>query len=110
MKVEKSSSYWVRIYIAGPIDIIEQTCRKYCTDNGLCVTVSPTKYIYTGGEEVGAIIELINYPRFPEKDHGFIWVKALDLAEKIMYDGSQGSYTVMDSKDAYYYSRREEFR
>jgi ferredoxin len=40
-------------------------CQDYCDTVGLCVTVTPTKYIYKNGEEDGIIIGLINYPRFP---------------------------------------------
>lgn len=32
---------------------------------GLCVTVTPTTFIYKDGREDGAIIGFINYPRFP---------------------------------------------
>ena len=46
-------------------DEAEDMLREYCDDVGLCVTVTSTKYIYTGGSEDGLIIGLINYPRFP---------------------------------------------
>jgi hypothetical protein len=32
---------------------------------GMCVTVTRTLFVYKGGSEPGAIVELINYPRFP---------------------------------------------
>lgn len=44
---------------------IEAICQEYCNKAGLCVTVTETKFIYTNGSEPGAIIGLINYPRFP---------------------------------------------
>jgi len=34
-------------------------------DQGLCVTLTPTEFIYTKGKEPGFIVGLINYPRFP---------------------------------------------
>jgi hypothetical protein len=40
------------IYIAGPVAKIESVCRKFC-ERGMCVTVTPTTYIYTGGSEGG---------------------------------------------------------
>ena len=52
---------WIRC-----ISEIELVCQKYCDEVGLCVTVTPTKYIYKSGNEPGAIIGLINYPRFPK--------------------------------------------
>ena len=47
------------------ISRVETICQNYCDEVGLCVTVTPTRFIYTHGNEAGAIIGLINYPRFP---------------------------------------------
>lgn len=62
-KVEPT--YWVKIYSSGPIEAAKQVIREECLRQGLCVTVEPTTYIYTGGEETGFVIGLVNYPRFP---------------------------------------------
>ena len=105
----KVDSYWARIYIAGPISEIEQVCREFVLEVGLCVTVTPTKYIYTGGEETGVIVELINYPRFPSTPDE-VNNKALTLADKIMVQTCQGSYTIVTPDETVYYSRRDEFR
>lgn len=40
--------------------------QRYVNKTGFCVTVTPTNFIYTEGREPGAIIGLINYPRFPK--------------------------------------------
>ncbi len=40
--------------------------QKYVDKIGFCVTITPTTFIYTDGRENGAIIGLINYPRFPK--------------------------------------------
>ena len=108
-KTLNCDTYWAKVYIAGPLDQIEQICREFVMDVSLCVTVTPTKYIYVGGEEVGVEIGLINYPRFPT-EHEKIKRTALDLARKIMLETFQGSYTVMCPDETIYYSRREEFR
>ena len=50
--------------IQFPISFIYKICQNYCNEIGLCVTVTPTKFIYHNGSEDGAIIGLINYPRF----------------------------------------------
>jgi len=42
-------------------------CREFCDKVRLCVTITPTKFIYVGGWEPGCIIGLINYPRFPSE-------------------------------------------
>lgn len=54
----------VSIYIAGDLPMIRHYCRKFCME-GLCVTVTPTDFVFTGGMEAGARIGLVNYPRFP---------------------------------------------
>lgn len=58
-------TYWVKLYLSGPIEIAKQIIRKDCSEEGLCVTIEPTTFIYTGGEESGYVVGLINYPRFP---------------------------------------------
>jgi len=75
-------TYSVFIHIAGKIDIIEKVCSEYCSRIGLCVTVTPTNYIYKNGQELGAKIGFINYPRFPDKCENII-DKAEELAELI---------------------------
>ena len=54
----------VSVYIAGDIQTIRHYCREFCME-GLCVTVTPTDFVFTGGMEAGAQIGLVNYPRFP---------------------------------------------
>lgn len=46
---------------------------------GLCVTVTETTFVYKGGWERGAIVGLINYPRFP-KEESEIKELAIELA------------------------------
>ena len=43
-------------------------CREYCDKVKLGVTVTPTNFVYVDGDEPGAIVGLINYPRFPSND------------------------------------------
>jgi hypothetical protein len=107
MKVVHVPTYWARIYIAGDIAMIKQVCREHCMEIGLCVTVDPTTYIYTGGEESGAVVGLINYPRFPS-DQEAIYARALDLAEKLMERCCQQSYSIVTATDTVWFSRRPE--
>ena len=60
----KASTYECRIYIAGDLGRIKELCQEFAW-RGLCVTVTPTTYVYTGGREEGAVVGLMNYPRFP---------------------------------------------
>ena len=50
----------------SPMNMLRETIRDHI-NNGhpMCVNITETHYIYVDGSEVGACIELINYPRFP---------------------------------------------
>jgi len=101
----KLETYWVKIYLSGDIDVIKQACREYCMI-GLCVTVQPVTFIYTGGEEFGVEIGLINYPRFPDTKEN-IQNKAFELAALCRDKAFQHSYLVMDSEYTFYHSSRK---
>jgi len=58
--------------------------QDYCDSKGLCVTLTPTTFIYTKGSEPGAIIGLIQYLRFP-KEEWELRDTALEIA-KILLD------------------------
>jgi hypothetical protein len=75
----KVASYQATIYMAGSPDRAKQHLREECYGRGLCVTVSPTTFIYTGGEEEGIQIGLVNYPRFPSTPDE-IFGRAVNLA------------------------------
>lgn len=52
----------------GPVHTIGEVrdfLQREADKGGLCVTVTPTTFIYKNGREDGAIIGLINYPRLP---------------------------------------------
>lgn len=103
-KIEKT--YTVNIFLSGSIDVIKQTCRKYCLDVGLCVTVTPTLFIYTGGEEFGVCIGLLNYPRFP-KDKKQILIQAIELGRLCRDSACQHSFLVVDNEKTRFYSLRD---
>jgi len=70
----------------GPIhnvSEVEKLCCDYCTEVGLCVTVTPTRFCYKNGDEAGAIIGLINYPRFPS-DPATIDAHAKSIAKRCL--------------------------
>ncbi len=100
MEFKKCFTESTRIFIAGNIDIAKQYCREYFYDNPGCVTITPTTYIYTGGEEEGVIIEFINYARFPydktPKDH--IMEFTITLAKKLC----QKSCSIQFSDETHY--------
>lgn len=107
MRRVKVETYHVQIFIAGSAADIEDQCRTYCDEVGFCVSVTPTTYVYTGGEETGYIIGLINYPRFPSTPER-IWQHAETLASRLRLEAGQDSYTIQAPDRTVWYSHRPE--
>lgn len=60
---------------------VEEALQKF-VDRGLCVSLTPTRFIYKGGAEPGFAVGLIQYPRFP-KPVSEIQDTAIELAEML---------------------------
>jgi len=103
--LSEAPSYRFDIFIAGDVQVAKQTCRQFCFSEGLCVTVEPVAYVYTGGEEAGVRIGLINYPRFPVELEA-LRNTAHKLASNLMEDLYQHSYTVAGPDKTQWFSRR----
>jgi hypothetical protein len=93
------------IFMAGDINQAKQVCREYCFAVGLCVTVEPVEFIYTGGAEAGFRIGLINYPRFPT-DEDALRLRAQQLADMAMKRLCQESYSIIGPRETEWFSRR----
>ncbi len=100
-----SETYTATIFIAGDLAKIKDVCREFCL-RGLCVTATPTDFIFTGGSEAGAAIGLINYPRFPSTPEK-IKTDALELARTLMAECCQRSCTVAWSDGTAYLENPE---
>jgi hypothetical protein len=107
MKVREAPSCPVSIFIAGDCDVARKVCRDLCDMIGLCVTVTPTTYVYTGGEEAGVIIGLINYPRFPSQQV-LLEDKAILLAKELREELGQESFSVQTPTTTTWFSWRKE--
>lgn len=89
IKVENhSASIYVGLHVRNTgadytIASAESICQKYCDDTGFCVSVTPTKYVYTKGGEEGVIVGIINYPRFPS-DSATLRERTIILATELM--------------------------
>lgn len=107
MKEVEVPSYPVQIFIAGDLSDAKRICRQHCFDVGLCVTVTETAFIYTGGEERGVCVGLINYPRFPitPADN---FARAVALANALIVGLSQWSATVQAPDKTIWLTRRPE--
>ena len=70
------------IYIGGNLADAQRACREFCKV-GLCVTIEPVEFIYTGGQESGVRVGLKSYPRFP-KENSQLWHEADALARQLI--------------------------
>ncbi len=107
MKQVAAPSYPVSIFIAGNYAVAVDLCRAYCDEIGLCVTVTGTIYVYTGGQESGVIVGLINYPRFPVEP-AEIFGKAEALALRLIDGLGQQSATIQAPDKTLWISFRDE--
>lgn len=99
-------TFWANIYIAGDLVQAKQICREFCQEIGLCVTVTETTFIYTGGEELGICIGLLNYPKFPSTPET-ITDEAMKLAERLRWRLYQHSYLIQTPVLCYWDTLRD---
>ena len=99
-------TYQVRIYMSGPIETAKQAIRQYVRV-GLCVTIEPTTFLYTGGEESGFIVGLLNYPRFPSEP-AVIDAHAEALADALLEATFQDSVLIVSPQKAVWHTKRVE--
>lgn len=81
-------TYTVTVYMGGDIEVAKQWLRRECYQSGLCVTIAPTLFIYTGGDETGFAIGFVNYPRFPSEPSD-IWTRAVAVAMALVVECCQ---------------------
>ena len=106
MKTVTSWTYVVRLYLSGPIEIAKQEIRAETLRAGLCVTIEPTTFIYTGGEEAGYVVGLLNYPRFP-CDQGALKARARDLMHLLLSATHQHSALMVTQDGSEWITCRE---
>ena len=86
--------------IVHSIDEVKEICQKYCNEVGLCVTITPTNFVYVDGQEEGCFIGLINYPRFPTTSD-YISKTALELAQIFLEKFKQLKISVICNDKTY---------
>jgi hypothetical protein len=106
--IQKSApSCPVTVWMAGDLDKARDSLRKQCFEEGLCVTLDATTFVYTAGVEEGVRVGFVNYPRFPKAPEEII-----DRAEKVllalMNDLYQHSALLQTPEDTTWYTRRPE--
>lgn len=74
--------------------------QEFCDKVGLCVTVTETEFIYSGGREHGIIVGLINYPRFPRQPEDIVAL-AIDLGNQLRVAAKQQRVSVLTPETTY---------
>jgi hypothetical protein len=106
MNTEVVPTVDISIYMAGDIDTVRATCREFCFNQGFCVTVTESEFIYTGGSEAGVRVGVVNYPRFPSNEADLM-IKAKDLALTMIESCFQLTALVVGPSETVWLSRRE---
>jgi len=96
-EIKTCNSYFCRLYMAGDINDAKKVIGKYCREKGWCVTVTPTDYIYSGGQESGFIVEAIAYARFESLREQETLTRLHELANILALELNQKSYSVIDN-------------
>lgn len=96
METKHEPTHVVEVFMAGDIEHAKQVVRRFCRDVPCCVTVTPTTFIYNGGEEAGFVVGFRNYPRFPS-DPYTLRSTAKDLAERLRDALCQRSFLTVDA-------------
>lgn len=109
MTEKTAPTFNVDIHMAGDIQAAGLIIQRYALDCGMCVTMTPQSFIYTGGREEGFKVGFINYPRFP-KEPGEILARARDLASILRVQLGQHSYSIVTSNETVWVSHRLEDR
>lgn len=105
MKTITAPTYQIKLYLSGPIEIAKQFLRAECMREGLCVTVEPTHFIYTGGEETGYVVGLLNYPRFPSPADALV-ARARNLMVGLLEATHQHSALMVTPETSEWVTRR----
>lgn len=100
-------SFTVTVFVAGDYQKARDSLRRQCFEEGLCVTVTPTTFVYTVGVEDGVAVGFVNYPRFP-KSPDAILSRALAVADFLMDDLYQWSALVVTPVETIWRTRRPE--
>lgn len=114
--MKKTNTWQARIFcglrkeysdIVYPISFIYEICQKYVDMEGWCVIVTPTKYIYKNGEEDGAIIGIIDYPRFPLLIEE-LKKRTMELARELLINLKQIRITIVFPDETIMLEREDE--
>lgn len=104
--MKSAPTYNVDIHMAGDVAAAALFIQRYAIDDGMCVSIMPQSFVYTGGREEGFRIGFINYPRYPTVHLPHIKDAAYRLALALLDHLGQHSFCIVDPVDTFWYSRR----
>ena len=99
-------TWTAQIWVGGDIIQARQRLRELCFPKGLCATITPTEYMYAGGEEAGFVVGMIQYPPFPESEKA-LESKAIKVGKALAETSFQWSFSIVMPKKTLYFSRRK---
>lgn len=106
MRLIQAPTSRVEVFIAGELSQARAALREFC-EEGLCVTVEPTTFVYTRGAEEGVRVGLVNYPRFPTTTKK-LENTAVRLAQFLLERLFQDSALVVGPVETTWLTRRKE--
>ncbi len=89
------------------INEVKEICQDYCNVIGLCVSITPTYFVYKNGSEDGCFIGLINYARFPSSIEDIL-DKAINLAKILKDKFNQLRVSIICRDKTYMIENKEE--
>lgn len=106
MKTASDATCVITLYLSGPIEVAKQALRAECLREGLCVTIEPTTFIYSGGEEAGYRVGLLNYPRFPTTPQE-LQARAKVVAMALLEATHQHSVLMVTPESTHWFTKRD---
>lgn len=107
MKTVSEPTVRVTVYLAGDVQTARESLRRQCVEEGLCVTLTATDFVYTGGMESGVAVGFVNYPRFPTTVDA-LFQRAVKVAARLMEDLCQWSALVVGPESTMWLTNRPE--
>lgn len=100
--IETTPSHNVQIWsglmegYGGYVHSLEEVldiCQEFVDEKKECVTITPTQFVYTQGNEPGVIVGFIMYPRFPRSEEE-IENRAVELGKILLNKLRQNRLTI----------------
>lgn len=96
----------VTLYMGGSVNAVKDLLARRAAEHGVCWSVEPTEFIYSGGRELGVVVRQIAYARFPSSLVSAM-ADMLALGEWLMRETGQGSFSVVGPAESVFVSRRK---